>query len=79
MSSQRRMPWRSSLRGSAVTNPTIQEDTSSIPGLSRWVKDPASLWLWCKPATAIPIQPQAWELPYAPGVALKSGGKKNAM
>ena len=28
-------------------------------------------WLWCRLATAVPIQPLAWELPYTTGVALK--------
>ena len=27
------------------TNPSIREKLSSIPGLARWVKDPA---LWCR-------------------------------
>ena len=30
------------------------------------------LWLWCRTAAAAPIQPLAWELLYAGGVALKS-------
>ena len=25
---------------------------SAIPGLTQWVKDPAWLWLWCKPAAS---------------------------
>ena len=29
------------------------------------------LWLWCRPPATAPIQPLAWELPYALGVALK--------
>ena len=29
------------------------------------------LWLWCSPGATAPIQPLAWELPYATGVALK--------
>ena len=33
-------------------------------------------WLWCGLATVAPIQPLAWESPYAMGVALKSQ-KKN--
>ena len=56
-----------------------------IPGLTQWVKDPVLscgvgrrrgsdptlLWLWCRLAAVAPIQPLAWELPYAMGVALK--------
>ena len=38
--------------------------------------DPALLWLWYRPAGADPTQSQAWELPYARGVALKRKGKK---
>ena len=30
------------------------------------------LWLWCRPAVVAPIQPLAWEAPFAAGVALKS-------
>ena len=33
--------------------------------------DPALLWLWCRPAPTAPIQPLAWEPPYAMGTALK--------
>ena len=32
------------------------------------------LWLWCRPAAAVAIQPLAWELPYATGAALKRQG-----
>ena len=31
--------------------------------------DPVLLWLWCRPATAAPIQPPTWEPPYATGAA----------
>ena len=41
--------------------------------------DLALLWLWCKPAAAAPIQPLAWELPYATGVALKKKKKKESI
>ena len=32
--------------------------------------------VWCRPAAATPIQPLAWELSYAEGMALKSKNKK---
>ena len=42
--------------------------------------DLALLCLWCRLATAAPIQPLAWELPYAVGVALiKKGGGQELM
>ena len=34
------------------------------------------LWLWCRQAAAAPIQPLAWEPPFAAGAALKSQKKK---
>ena len=34
--------------------------------------DPALLWLWCRPAAAVPIRPLAWELP----IRHKCGPKK---
>ena len=37
----------------------------------RCSSDLALLWLWCRPATAVPVQPLAWEHPYAMGAALK--------
>ena len=54
----------------------IHEDVSSIPDL-QWVKDPILLWLWCNLAAVTPIQPLAWELPYAVGVSLKRKKKKS--
>ena len=34
------------------------------------------LWLWCRPAAVAPIQPLAWEPPYAMGAALEKTKKK---
>ena len=31
--------------------------------------DPALLWLWCRRVATAPIQPLAWEPPYAEGAA----------
>ena len=36
----------------------------------------APMWLWCRLAAAARIQPLAWELPCATGVALKKKEKK---
>ena len=33
--------------------------------------DPVLLWLWCRLAATAPIQPLAWEPPYATGAALE--------
>ena len=38
--------------------------------------DPELLWLWRRPAEVAPIQPIAWEFPYAAGAALKRQKKK---
>ena len=55
--------------GSAVMNPiSIREDVGLIPGPTQWVKDSALLWLWCRPAAVAPIQPLAWEPPYASSI-----------
>jgi len=34
------------------------------------------LWLWCGPVATAPIQPLAWEPPYAMSAALKRQKKK---
>ena len=38
--------------------------------------DPTLLWLWCRPTAPAPIQPQAWEPPYAMNAALKRQKEK---
>ena len=38
--------------------------------------DPVLLWLWHSLAAAAPIQPLAWEFPYAVGAALKTNKQK---
>ena len=70
----------------------IHEDVGSIPSLDQWVKgsgvavscgishrcgsDLVLLWLWCRPAAAVPTRPLAWELPSSMGAALRKKKKK---
>ena len=53
-----------------------REDVGLIPGLPQRVKDPALLWLWCRPAAVARILPLAWERPHAEGMALKTTNQK---
>ena len=55
----------------------MRENVGLIPGLAQWIKDLVLLWLWHRPAAAVPIQPLAWKLPYAAGVAIIRKKKKN--
>ena len=71
---------------------SLHEDVGLIPGLIHWVKgsgiamscgmycghgsDLALLWLGWRPVAVAPIQPLAWEPPYAAGVTLKEKKKK---
>ena len=69
-----------------LTNLTRNHEVAgSIPALAQWVNDLALscgvgcrrgsdlalLWLWRRPVATAPIQPLAWEPPYAAGAVLE--------
>ena len=62
------------LRG-VRTQCCLCEDVGLIPGLTWWLKDPVLPQAAAQVADAALIQPLAWELPYATGVAIKRGKK----
>ena len=60
-----------------LTNLTRNHEVvGSTLGLAQCIKDPALLWLWCRPAATALIGPLAWEPPEARGAALKEKEKE---
>ena len=53
------------------TQSSLCEDVGLISGLIHWVKDLALRQATAYVSAAAPIQPLAWELPYATGAAVK--------
>ena len=45
---------------------------SWIRDLPQRLKHLALLWLWCRSAAVVPVQPPAWELPYTAGSGLRN-------
>ena len=70
------MFWGSCCGAAEMDPNSIHEDMDSIPGLTRWVRDPALLWLLYRLGVVAPISSLVCELPYAVGAALKRKKKK---
>ena len=45
--------------------------------VGRLSSDPTLLWLWYRPVAVAPIQPLAWEPPYATGAAQETAKRQN--
>ena len=56
-----------------------QEVVGSIPGLAHWVKDPALLWLWCRPAAVALIGPPSLGTSMCCGCSPKKQKKKKIL
>ena len=56
-----------------LTNPTRNHE---VADLVQWVKDLASLWLWCRLTAIAAIRPLSCEPPYAMSTALEKDKKK---
>ena len=68
--------WLSGLRTQLVSMRMQVWSLASLSGLRRCSLDLALLWLWYRLAAATPIEPLAWEPPYAAGEALKKKRKE---
>ena len=77
----RQVKNQTSIHEDAVRSLTLLSGLRSRVAVScgvghRCSSDPVLLWLWCRPVATALIEPLAWELPYATGVALKKKKKR---